>query len=162
METYEKFSLAGKVAIVTGATRGLGQGIALGLAGAGADIVGVGRSDHRDTKEKVEALGRRYLELKLDVADENTPDVVIQKTVEQFGKVDILVNAAGITRRVMAIDISRKDWQDVLDVNLTALFFMVPSSGSAVYQAGRRRKNYQHWFNDILSRRRKSNPLYRQ
>lgn len=136
MVTYEKFSLAGKVAIVTGATRGLGQGIALGLAGAGADIVGVGRSDHRDTKEKVEALGRRYLELKLDVADENTPDVVIQKTVEQFGKVDILVNAAGITRRVMAIDISRKDWQDVLDVNLTALFFMCQAAARQFIKQG--------------------------
>ena len=124
METIEKFILKGKVAIVTGATRGLGQGIAIGLAGAGADIVGVGRSDHSQTREKIESLGRRYLELKLDVGEETTPELVVQKTVEHFGKVDILVNAAGITRRVMAIDISRKDWQDVLDVNLTALFFM--------------------------------------
>ena len=124
METIEKFSLKGKAAIVTGATRGLGQGIAIGLAGAGADIVGVGRSDHSQTREKIEELGRRYLELKLDMGENTTPELVVQKTVEQFGKVDILVNAAGITRRVMAIDISRKDWQDVLDVNLTALFFM--------------------------------------
>ena len=124
METIEKFSLKGKAAIVTGATRGLGQGIAIGLAGAGADIVGVGRSDHSQTREKIEKLGRRYLELKLDMGENTTPELVVQKTVEQFGKVDILVNAAGITRRVMAIDISRKDWQDVLDVNLTALFFM--------------------------------------
>ena len=124
METIEKFSLKGKAAIVTGATRGLGQGIAIGLAGAGADIVGVGRSDHSQTREKIEKLGRRYLELKLDMGENTTPELVVQKTVEQFGKVNILVNAAGITRRVMAIDISRKDWQDVLDVNLTALFFM--------------------------------------
>lgn len=124
METIEKFSLKGKAAIVTGATRGLGQGIAIGLAGAGADIVGVGRSDHSQTREKIEKLGRRYLELKLDMGENTTPELVVQKTLEQFGKVDILVNAAGITRRVMAIDISRKDWQDVLDVNLTALFFM--------------------------------------
>ncbi len=124
METIEKFSLKGKAAIVTGATRGLGQGIAIGRAGAGADIVGVGRSDHSQTREKIEKLGRRYLELKLDMGENTTPELVVQKTVEQFGKVDILVNAAGITRRVMAIDISRKDWQDVLDVNLTALFFM--------------------------------------
>ena len=58
------------------------------------------------------------------MGENTTPELVVQKTVEQFGKVNILVNAAGITRRVMAIDISRKDWQDVLDVNLTALFFM--------------------------------------
>ena len=109
METIEKFSLKGKAAIVTGATRGLGQGITIGLAGAGADIVGVGRSDHSQTREKIEKLGRRYLELKLDMGENTTPELVVQKTVEQFG---------------MAIDISRKDWQDVLDVNLTALFFM--------------------------------------
>lgn len=124
MTTFEKFSLSGKVAVVTGATRGLGQGIAIGLAEAGADIVCVGRTDDSETRERVEALGRRYMNLRLDVSDEATPDLVVEKTVERFGKIDILVNAAGITRRVMAIDISRKDWQDVLDVNLTALFFM--------------------------------------
>lgn len=124
MTTFEKFSLSGKVAIVTGATRGLGQGIAIGLAEAGADIVCVGRTDDSETRERVEALGRQYMNLRLDVSDEATPDLVVEKTVERFGRIDILVNAAGITRRVMAIDISRKDWQDVLDVNLTALFFM--------------------------------------
>ena len=124
MSTFDKFSLKGKVAIVTGATRGLGQGIAIGLAEAGADIVCVGRSDDSETREKIEALGRQYLNIRMSVSEENAPEEIVKQTVERFGKLDILVNAAGITRRVMAIDIDRKDWQDVLDVNLTALFFM--------------------------------------
>ena len=124
MSTFDKFSLKGKVAIVTGATRGLGQGIAIGLAEAGADIVCVGRSDDSETREKIEALGRQYLNIRMSVSEENAPEEIVKQTVGRFGKLDILVNAAGITRRVMAIDIDRKDWQDVLDVNLTALFFM--------------------------------------
>lgn len=121
---YEKFDLEGKVAVVTGATRGIGQGIALGLAQAGADIVCVGRSDDADTKAGVEEMGRRYLNIRADMAKKESPDLIVEKTLEVFGRIDILVNAAGITRRVMAIDISEKDWQDVLDVNLTGLFFM--------------------------------------
>ena len=136
MTTFEKFSLEGKVAIVTGATRGLGQGIAIGLAGAGADIVCVGRSDDSETRQQVEALGRRYLNLRLDVAEESTPEKVVEETVKAFGKVDILVNAAGITRRVMAIDIDRKDWQDVLDVNLTGLFFMCQAAARQFIKQG--------------------------
>jgi len=124
MSTFDKFSLKGKVAIVTGATRGLGQGIAFGLAEAGADIVCVGRSDDSETKKHItEDLGRQYLNIRLDVADSKTPDEIVAQTIAKFGKIDILVNAAGITRRFMALEVSRKDWQDVLDVNLTGLFF---------------------------------------
>lgn len=122
MKACEKFSLEGKTAVVTGATRGLGQGIALGLAEAGANIVCVGRSDDSGTREKVKALGREYLNIRLDVALPESPDLIIEKAVSAFGKIDVLVNAAGITRRAMALDVSRKDWQDVLDVNLTGLF----------------------------------------
>lgn len=136
MTALEKFNLAGKVAVVTGATRGLGQGIALGLAQAGAHIVCVGRSDDAKTREMVEGLGRQYLNLRLDVGDEAAPALVVEKTVERFGKLDILVNAAGITRRVMALDIERKDWQDVLDVNLTALFFMCQAAARQFVKQG--------------------------
>lgn len=121
---YSKFDLTGKVAIVTGARSGIGQAIALGLAEAGADIVGVSRNAPVETKEKVEALGRRFLAIPADVSEKGVNDMIVEKTVEEFGKIDILVNAAGITRRVMAIDISEEDWQAVLDVNLTAVFFM--------------------------------------
>lgn len=120
----DKFNLKGKVAIVTGSTRGLGQGIAFALAEAGADIVGVGRSDDSATKDYILKTGRKYLGLKLDVGNKDTPQKVVEETVKAFGHIDILVNAAGITRRVMAMDISREDWQAVLDVNLTGLFFM--------------------------------------
>lgn len=136
MTALEKFRLDGKVAIVTGATRGLGQGIAVGLAEAGADIVCVGRSDDADTSRKIKALGRGYLNLRMDVADEAAPETIVRKTVEHFGKVDILVNAAGITRRYMAIDIGREDWQDVLDVNLTALFFMCQAAARQFIKQG--------------------------
>ena len=70
MSTFDKFSLKGKVAIVTGATRGLGQGIAIGLAEAGADIVCVGRSDDSETQEKIKALGREYLNIRMSVSEE--------------------------------------------------------------------------------------------
>lgn len=136
MSTFDKFSLKGKVAIVTGATRGLGQGIAIGLAEAGADIVCVGRSDDSETREKIEALGRQYLNIRMSVSEENAPEEIVKQTVERFGKLDILVNAAGITRRVMAIDIDRKDWQDVLDVNLTALFFMCQAAARQFIKQG--------------------------
>ena len=124
MADLTEFSLDNKVAIVTGATRGLGQGIAIGLAKAGADIVCVGRSDDSDTKKSIEGLGRKYLCICTDVGLEKAPEEIVEKTLAVFGKIDILVNAAGITRRAMALEVTRKDWQDVLDVNLTALFFL--------------------------------------
>lgn len=124
MTTYEKFSLAGKVAVVTGATRGIGQGIAIGLASAGADICGVGRSSHTETEEAVTALGRHYKSIQIGVEEDNAPDTIIKETIGSFGKLDILVNAAGTTHREMAIDIKKEDWQHVLDVNLTAVFFL--------------------------------------
>ncbi|ADK79907.1 glucose 1-dehydrogenase [Sediminispirochaeta smaragdinae] len=136
MKACEKFSLEGKTAVVTGATRGLGQGIALGLAEAGANIVCVGRSDDSGTREKVKALGREYLNIRLDVALPESPDLIIEKAVSAFGKIDVLVNAAGITRRAMALDVSRKDWQDVLDVNLTGLFFLCQAAARQFVKQG--------------------------
>ena len=120
MSTFDKFSLKGKVAIVTGATRGLGQGIAIGLAEAGADIVCVGRSDDSETREKIEALGRQYLNIRMSVSEENAPEEIVKQTVERFGK----------------LDIDRKDWQDVLDVNLTALFFMCQAAARQFIKQG--------------------------
>lgn len=121
---YEKFSLEGKVAVVTGASRGLGQGIAVGLAGAGADIVGVGRKDGEETRLRIEALGRRYKFIQADVGQKGAPEHIVEEAVKEFGRMDILVNAAGITHREMAIDVGREDFQKVLDVNLHGTFFM--------------------------------------
>lgn len=120
----DKFSLAGKVAIVTGATRGLGQGIAIGLASAGADIVGVGTSDLGETKQRVEALGRKFIGIKANLISQEAIPHIVEETIKNFGKVDILVNNAGIIRREDTIDFNEQDWDDVLNINLKTTFFL--------------------------------------
>lgn len=119
----EKFNLKDKVAIVTGASKGLGQGIALGLADAGANIVGVDILDMAQTKAKVEALNRNFLDIKADLINIEPIQKIIDETVEQFNKIDILVNNAGIIRRADAIEFSEKDWDDVMNINIKTLFF---------------------------------------
>ncbi|MGP9435129.1 2-dehydro-3-deoxy-D-gluconate 5-dehydrogenase KduD [Ewingella sp. AOP8-B2-18] len=118
------FDLAGKVALVTGCNTGLGQGMAIGLAQAGCDIVGVNLSSPDETAEKVTALGRRFLDLRADLGSiEGIPEL-IEKAVGEFGHLDILVNNAGIIRREDAIEFSEKNWDDVMNVNSKTLFFM--------------------------------------
>jgi len=118
------FDLAGKVALVTGCNTGLGQGMAIGLAQAGCDIVGVNLSSPDETAEKVTALGRRFLDLRADLGSiEGIPEL-IEKAVGKFGHLDILVNNAGIIRREDAIEFSEKNWDDVMNVNSKTLFFM--------------------------------------
>lgn len=119
-----KFSLAGKVAIVTGATRGLGQGIAVGLASAGADVVGVGTSSLGETEEKVKALGRKFIGINANLISQEAIPHIIEETIKNFGKVDILVNNAGIIRREDALDFNEEDWDDVLNINLKTTFFL--------------------------------------
>lgn len=120
----EKFKLGGKVAIVTGATRGLGQGMAIGLAEAGADIVLVGRSDMSDSQKQIEKLDRRCEMVKADLSDKKSVDLIINKTIEAMGKIDILVNNAGVIRRSPLLEFSEKDWDDVMNVNIRTLFFL--------------------------------------
>lgn len=119
----EKFNLKDKVAIVTGASKGLGQGIALGLADAGANIVGVDILDMAQTKAEVEALNRNFLDIKADLINIEPIQKIINETVEKFNKIDILVNNAGIIRRADAIEFSEKDWDDVMNINIKTLFF---------------------------------------
>jgi 2-deoxy-D-gluconate 3-dehydrogenase len=118
------FSLGGKVAIVTGCTRGLGQGMAVGLAEAGADIVGVGRSDLAESRTRIEKIGRRFLGLEADLTETSVVERIVSSTVDVFGKIDILLNNAGTIRRADAIEFSEKDWDDVMNVNLKTLFFL--------------------------------------
>lgn len=120
----EQFKLTGKIAIVTGASRGLGRGIALALAEAGADIVGVGISDSSDTGAAIEALGRRYLAVTADLTDHACVPRIIEQTKQTFGHVDILVNNAGTIRRNDFIDFTEEDWDAVMDLNLKTLFFL--------------------------------------
>ena len=118
------FDLKGKVAIVTGCNTGLGQGMALGLAQAGCDIVGINLVEPTETIAEVEALGRRFLSLQADVSKTNELPGLVDKAVAHFGHVDILVNNAGIIRREDAINFTEKDWDDVMDLNIKSLFFM--------------------------------------
>lgn len=120
----EQFDLTGKIAIVTGCDTGLGQGMALGLAKAGCDIAGVNIVEPSETKEQIEALGRKFLDIRANLMKmDDIPDIV-SKTVAEYGRIDILVNNAGIIRREDAIDFSEKDWDDVMNINIKSLFFL--------------------------------------
>ena len=119
-----RFQLQGKVALVTGCNTGLGQGMAVALAQAGADIVGVNVSAPDDTRAAVETLGRKFLDLRANLSDTSCLDGVVQQALAGGGQLDILVNNAGIIRRCEAIDFSEKDWDDVIDLNLKTVFFL--------------------------------------
>ncbi len=118
------FDLKGKVAIVTGASRGLGQAMAIGLAEAGANVVGVGTSSLTETKDLVEKTGSKFYEIKANLVTIDPVKRIIKETVDYFGRVDILVNNAGIIRREDSLSFSEKDWDEVMDVNLKSLFFL--------------------------------------
>ncbi|WP_215846955.1 2-dehydro-3-deoxy-D-gluconate 5-dehydrogenase KduD [Candidatus Pantoea bituminis] len=118
------FNLEGKVALVTGCNTGLGQGMALGLAQAGCDIVGVNRAGPDDTQSKVEALGRKFWAVQADLTHPEVVSQVVEEAVAAAGKIDILVNNAGIIRREDALNFSEKDWDDVMNINSKSLFFL--------------------------------------
>ncbi len=120
----DKFNLKGKVAIVTGCNTGLGQGMAVGLAQAGADIAGVYRCDTSETQKMIKDLGRVFLPIKADLSSIEHINRIVEETINKFGKIDILVNNAGIIRRNDTIDFSEKDWDDVMNVNVKTLFFL--------------------------------------
>jgi 2-dehydro-3-deoxy-D-gluconate 5-dehydrogenase len=119
----EQFRLDGKVAIVTGCNTGLGQGMACALAQAGADIVGVNMCEPSDTVAAVQTMGRRFLDLRANLADTHGIPELMREALAWGGHVDILVNNAGIIRREDAIKFSEKDWDDVVNVNLKTVFF---------------------------------------
>ncbi|WP_144138212.1 2-dehydro-3-deoxy-D-gluconate 5-dehydrogenase KduD [Paraburkholderia sp. BCC1884] len=118
------FDLSGKVAIVTGSNAGLGAAMACALAAAGCDIVGVSRADAGDTPARVAATGRRFADVRADLASVAPVDDIVGAAVEAFGHVDVLVNNAGIIRRESALDFTQDDWDAVMDVNLKSLFFL--------------------------------------
>lgn len=119
----DSFQLSGRVAIVSGCNTGLGQGMALALAEAGADIVGVNVTDPGDTPQRIEALGRRFLDLRANLSEISCIEGLIAEARAWGGRIDILVNNAGIIRREDAIKFSEKDWDDVIDLNLKSVFF---------------------------------------
>jgi len=123
------FNLQGKVAVVTGANTGLGQGIALALAQAGADIAAAGTSAPTETGEKVRALGRRFMAIEANLSSLEPVDRIVGETIDGLGGLDILVNNAGMIRRADAVDFSEQDWDDVMNVNLKSAFFLAQAAG---------------------------------
>jgi NAD(P)-dependent dehydrogenase (short-subunit alcohol dehydrogenase family) len=118
---YAKLDLTGKVAVVVGGSSGIGRTVALGLAEGGADVVSSARRmDLVNTlADEIEKLGRRSLRVTCDVADRSSLDKLLQECVAAFRKVDILVNAAGITKRAPTVDYAEEDWNRIMDTNLT-------------------------------------------
>jgi 2-deoxy-D-gluconate 3-dehydrogenase len=132
----DAFSLANKVAIVTGCDTGLGQGMALGLAEAGCHIVGVGRKRPQETAEQVTAMGRKFLAIQADLGNQDCINDIVSKTVSQLGRIDILLNNAGTIRRCDALEFSEKDWDDVMNLNVKTVFFSPrPSPASLLPRA---------------------------
>jgi 2-deoxy-D-gluconate 3-dehydrogenase len=131
------FDLTGKTAVVTGANTGLGQGIALALAQAGARIVGVGRSSMDDTRAQVEATGGAFHAIAADLSSIEPMKRIIDETAAWGGGVDILVNNAGLIRRADPLEFSEKDWDDVMNVNLKSMFFLSQAFARRVIEQGR-------------------------
>lgn len=119
----DNFKLDNKVAVITGAEQGLGQGISLAMAEAGADIVGVGIGDMTETKTAVEKLGKRFYGVTANLMSIEPIDRIISEAVAHYGHVDILVNNAGIIRREDSYDFSEKNWDDVMNINIKTVFF---------------------------------------
>jgi NAD(P)-dependent dehydrogenase (short-subunit alcohol dehydrogenase family) len=121
---YTSFDLSGRTAVVVGGTSGIGQTIALGLAEAGADVVPSARRTEmvEATAKKIEALGRRSLRVSADVLDRPSLEGLLDRTVAEFGKVDILVYAAGRTKRTPFLDVKESEWSEILETNLTGAY----------------------------------------
>lgn len=130
------FDLTGKVALVTGANTGLGQGLAVGLAAAGADIVAAGRSTPTETEAAVKSLGRKFAFVPADFSKTASVGDVAAKAESAFGPVNILVNNAGTIKRNDALDFTESDWDEVMDVNLKSVFFLSQAVARSMVSSG--------------------------
>src|SRR5215813_6534566 len=134
----DKFRLDGKIALVTGASAGLGQAIAVALAEAGADVACHGNTRPADaTCEAITKLGRRAFPITGDLSDPHTPQKLIDEIIKTFGQLDILVNNAGTIRRAPAVDYSEEDWALVIQVNLNSVFRLCRLAGRHMIERGR-------------------------
>lgn len=134
------FSLKDKVALVTGANTGIGQGLAIGLAAAGADVAAVGRTAPEETKAEVEKLGRRFAFIEADLSSAKGVEVIVTAAEAALGPVDILVNNAGTIKRNDALEFTEEEWDSVMDVNLKTLFFLSQAVARKMVGAGRKGK----------------------
>ncbi|HBF53658.1 MAG TPA: 2-deoxy-D-gluconate 3-dehydrogenase [Afipia sp.] len=132
------FDLTGKVAIVTGGNGGIGLGMARGLAGAGASVVIAGRNQAKSESaaREIEALGAKALAVAVDVTDKNAVAGMVEATMKAFGRLDILINNAGINIRNPAHTLSLDDWHAVIDTNLTSAFLCAQAAYPAMKKAG--------------------------
>lgn len=139
MNIIESFRLDGRVAVVTGAGKGIGEGIAIGLAEAGADLALVARTraDLERVAGAVRALGRRALVVPCDVADVAAIPAAVRQVVEAYGQIDVLVNCAGIQRRMTVLDATVEGWEQVMNTNLRGAYFMTQGVGKVM--VGQRR-----------------------
>jgi NAD(P)-dependent dehydrogenase (short-subunit alcohol dehydrogenase family) len=119
--TGNLFTLEGKVAVVTGGTSGIGRALSIGLAEAGADVIATARREQQveETAKAIEAIGRKTLRITSDVGDRASLERLLTAVLAQFGKVDILVNCAGIIKRAPTLDFPEEEWTKILDTNLT-------------------------------------------
>ena len=138
MSILEKFKLDGKVALVTGASVGLGQAMAIALAEAGADVachcMNDGEADM--TCASIEKLGRRAFSVSGDMSDKEAPKRIAAGVIDEFGRIDILVNNAGMIRRAPAVDFSEEDWSLVLEVNLSSIFRLSQAVARSMIEQG--------------------------
>ncbi|PRY68410.1 2-deoxy-D-gluconate 3-dehydrogenase [Glaciihabitans tibetensis] len=134
----DSFRLDGKVALVTGSTRGLGQAAAIALAEAGADVALLDRGDPTDTAEQIRALGRRAFVVQRDLISATPEELTsaVTEVIAELGTVDILINNAGTIRRSPAVDYSATDWDDVLSINLDAVFHLSQAAGRHMVAQG--------------------------
>jgi NAD(P)-dependent dehydrogenase (short-subunit alcohol dehydrogenase family) len=132
------FSLEGKVAVVTGGTSGIGRALSLGVADAGADVIATARRQQQvdETAKEIEARGRKTLRMASDVGDRASLEKVLAATLETFGKVDILVNCAGIIKRRPTIDVPEEEWNNILNVNLTGTLRACQVFGRSMLERG--------------------------
>jgi 2-dehydro-3-deoxy-D-gluconate 5-dehydrogenase len=134
----DSFKLDGKVALVTGASAGLGASMAVALAEAGANVAAHGNSRTPDkTCELINVTGRRSLALRGDLADKTAPRRLIAETLDEFGQLDILINNAGTIRRAPAVDYTEEDWATVIAVNLDSVFRLSQLAGREMISKGR-------------------------
>lgn len=131
------FNLGGKTAAVTGANTGLGQAMAVALAGAGAKVALVGRSKPAETERLIGEIGGECAAIMADLASIEATARIVDETIEKFGSIDILVNNAGIIRRGEALDFSEEDWDAVLDTNLKTPFFLARAAAAKMIENGR-------------------------
>lgn len=130
------FDLSGKAALVTGANTGIGQAIAVALAQAGADVAVAGRSESTETLKLIAATGRKALDIKADLSSTEPVQRVVDEALAGLGRVDVLVNNAGIIRRADLLDFGEEDWDAVMDTNLKALFFLSQAVARHMVQRG--------------------------